>query len=600
MPTVPLSGTNIRLLSGVPFSNDYKHTRWFDSLSLQTTYFTSKTIVHSMSESSFQRIEGKNFIAVNKSIDELWTTNYLMFQNAQYNNQWFYAFVTKLEYVQRNTTYVHFEIDVFQTWKFIMNFKPSYVAREHCKLWNVDGSPVINTVDEGLDYGKEYDVAGAEFYNTFGGVKFLVIVAKSTLHPIDGYPPHDGNPANYIISSMNGMAQPLSIYFHPFDIYGQSPNISIDSVGAGISSINTVLDKIYSQITAVNNIVSMYITDHVGLDFEYNDFGDPTLVFTSSATQGIEIVEIGDSIKTIYVQAAYNYTPSSIMCNDKYTYLGGNTESKLLMYPYSLALLTDFKGNQVTLKNEYIKGNSLEIDIMGSMGVANKVAYIPKNYLTDYLIPTQQTIVGLQNALIDNSSHDVSIITDMLAAFIQGNKNSLENQKNSIVFNGVTDAIGATIGGIASGLTGNAMGVASAVTGGIKGAGNSVLQLQGMQAKQKDIGNQPPQMVKMGGNTSFDYGNGYYGVWVISKQIKPEYQKKLSDFFNMYGYKLNEVKIPNFHTRQCWNYVQTISCNIIANINNEDLQELKTIFDNGITLWHTDDVGNYMLSNGVI
>jgi hypothetical protein len=26
MATVPLSGTNIRLLSGVPFSNDYKHS----------------------------------------------------------------------------------------------------------------------------------------------------------------------------------------------------------------------------------------------------------------------------------------------------------------------------------------------------------------------------------------------------------------------------------------------------------------------------------------------------------------------------------------------------------------------------------------------
>jgi hypothetical protein len=71
MATVPLSGTNIRLLSGVPFSNDYKHTRWFDSQSAQEDYFLGKTVVHSISQNTFQKIEGKNFIACNNNIDSL-------------------------------------------------------------------------------------------------------------------------------------------------------------------------------------------------------------------------------------------------------------------------------------------------------------------------------------------------------------------------------------------------------------------------------------------------------------------------------------------------------------------------------------------------
>jgi hypothetical protein len=142
--------------------------------------------------------------------------------------------------------------------------------------------------------------------------------------------------------------------------------------------------------------------------------------------------------------------------------------------------------------------------------------------------------------------------------------------------------------------------VAQAGVGIVQGAGNSVLQMQALQAKQKDIDNIPPSIAKMGSNTAYDFGNGYRGIYVIKKQIKDEYIKKLEDFFNMFGYKLNEVKIPNFHTRQNWNYVQTANCNITGNMNNEDLQELKQIFDNGITLWHTDDIGNYSLSNGVI
>jgi transcriptional regulator of heat shock response len=58
--------------------------------------------------------------------------------------------------------------------------------------------------------------------------------------------------------------------------------------------------------------------------------------------------------------------------------------------------------------------------------------------------------------------------------------------------------------------------------------------------------------------------------------------------------------MPNFHTRQSWNYVQTQNINLTANINNEDLQEFKNVFNNGITLWHNDDIGNYYLGNGVI
>src|SRR6185312_4967692 len=192
------------------------------------------------------------------------------------------------------------------------------------------------------------------------------------------------------------------------------------------------------------------------------------------------------------------------------------------------------------------------------------------------------------------------ILSDHLAAFLQGNRNSIETQKSSIMWNGTMGAINSAIGGVASGAMSNPIGVASSATQLATGAGNTVLQLQAIQSKQKDIDNIPPQMVKMGSNTAYDFGNDYNGLHIIKKQIKSEYRKMLTDFFNMFGYKTNEVKVPNFHTRKYWNFIQTSSCNILGNFNNEDLQELKNIFDNGITLWHTDDVGNYDLNNEVI
>ena len=54
----------------------------------------------------------------------------------------------------------------------------------------------------------------------------------------------------------------------------------------------------------------------------------------------------------------------------------------------------------------------------------------------------------------------------------------------------------------------------------------------------------------------------------------------------MYGYSTNTLKIPNLNNRPNWNYIKTIGINIVADIPQEDLQTIKNIFDNGVTLWH--------------
>jgi hypothetical protein len=206
----------------------------------------------------------------------------------------------------------------------------------------------------------------------------------------------------------------------------------------------------------------------------------------------------------------------------------------------------------------------------------------------------------LENSVVNSNPNDLPIITDMLSSFLQGNRNSIQNQLNSSIFGGFLHTIAGLITGGASVAAGSAQGVASSGTSIAGGMSSTYFHTQGMIAKQKDINNTPPSLSKMGGNTYFDYGNRINGLYLIKKQIRPEYQKKLEDFFNIYGYKKNEVKVPNFNTRQYWNYVQTAGCTIQGNFNNEDLNELKAIFDNGITLWHTDDIGNYSLDNGVI
>ena len=598
MATVPLSGTNIRLLSNVPFSNDYKNTRWFDTKASQENYFTSKPVVHTMRQANFQRIDGYHYVAVNENIDDLWGTNYLMFQNAQYNNKWFYAFVTKLEYVQKNTTKVYFQIDVFQTWKFDMNFKPSFVVREHCKLWNADGSPVINTIDEGLNYGVEYDTVYAKHFELNEGYRWLVMVTKTPVHT-EG---EKGIDPSYI-----GVPQPLSYYVVPFK-GNKTPTILLGSNDYAVTQPTRILKELYTNEKATNNIVSLFVSEHIGLsvDVRLSSGGSPDVMTINHSNATVSSVVIQDSsLYMLHIKGLENFKAKvTSISEDKYASYTKPKESKLLMYPYTVLVLDDFRGSRMEYKNEYIEEKGIKITTKGSLGVTNKVSYGIDRYSTRGTATVYQK-TNNEHALFNTSSNDIPIINDMLTAFLQGNKNSIENQKSSILFNGSMNAVSNGLSMLGS-LPKNPvapvdpLALAQGAVNMTQGVGNTVLELQGIEAKQQDIGNMPPQIGKMGSNTSYDYGNGYSGIWVIKKQIKPEYQEILGNFFNMFGYKVNRVKTPNFHTRKYWNYVETKNCNITGNFNNNDLQELKAVFDNGITFWHTDDIGNYSLKNEVL
>lgn len=71
--------------------------------------------------------------------------------------------------------------------------------------------------------------------------------------------------------------------------------------------------------------------------------------------------------------------------------------------------------------------------------------------------------------------------------------------------------------------------------------------------------------------------------------IKQEYAKIIDNFFNMFGYKINEVKIPNITGRPNWNFVKTIDCNITGDFPQQDIQTLKNMFNNGVTFWHNSN-----------
>ena len=135
-------------LLDVPLENDYKHTLYFTSASNQQSYFQSK-IVSSYNYSDFTYQRKDHIIRVPAQYDQVCKCNYVMYQNTQQSNKWYYAFITKMEYINEGRTDIHIETDVIQTWYFDYTVKPSFIEREHTNNDTV-GS---NTVPENLEMG---------------------------------------------------------------------------------------------------------------------------------------------------------------------------------------------------------------------------------------------------------------------------------------------------------------------------------------------------------------------------------------------------------------------------------------------------------------
>lgn len=95
-----------------------------------------------------------------------------------------------------------------------------------------------------------------------------------------------------------------------------------------------------------------------------------------------------------------------------------------------------------------------------------------------------------------------------------------------------------------------------------------------------------PNNASLSGNNSTLLGYGLYNNIFTYYTIKKQFAEKIDKFFDMYGYLTNLTKIPNLNNRPNWNYIKTVGCNITADIPQSDLEQIKNLFNNGLTLWH--------------
>lgn len=654
-----IPNSEVRLIKNVPFSNNYKNVIQFNDKTSQENYFKS---LPNIVTDDFKYVRNNGTIKVPYYRDEILEYNYLMFKNKAYGDKYFYAFITNISYINPNTSAISFELDVFQTWFMDVQFKPSYIEREHCQRWNSDGTPVINTIPEGLDYGSEYVYKGhTRLYDKTNNNKIKWLVIASTIDEEDligTYPEFQ-----YCFSSQ-ALCNNIVFIVAPMFEYGVADNWTLN--GTSLPSATEILRAFRYGSNLVKKAVSCYVTDYLPCWYTVTSVSGKLAV--SSQEINIYKAEYGREVNGNITNITgidlpilsipsdddiQNETWSFELIDDKYKYLkNGITESKLLMYPYSYNLLTDLQGDEFIIKNEYNQGKSIAVDIRCALGVSNNVAYTIQGYLNSNGIGNE---LYLRNGIINKNTNRLAIVDDYAAAYAQGNMNTIEQNinatkqqtslNNRIAQNtantntAVTDTrnranmLNAGIGAVGGTIEGAILGGPLALAGAVQGLSNAaqttvsnmansrVTELEnqnmlnntalrgelanqqavaGAMAKVQDAKATADNVTLQGGDTYFNYGYENLGVKLISYQITQEYIDLLQDYFGKYGYKVHKVKIPNIHTRQNWNYIQTVGANIVGNIPQMFIDALEQLFNQGITIWHTTDVGNYNLPNNEI
>jgi len=322
--------TKVYLLN-VPLESDYKHTLYFDGQSAQQSYFAGR-VRHSFTDFSYQRKDST--IRIPKHIDDLWDCNYVMYQNFQYGDRWFYAFITDMEYINDNRTDIKIQTDCMQTWFFDYTSKPCFVEREH-----VDDDTVgLHTVPEMLETG-EY--VCQNFYND-ATLSDLSIILSSTYQVVNGE----------VIGYRGGM---------------------YDGIFSGTAYKRFTPDSYSNLLSDLNTLENVSKSDGINGIFLY-----PTALIKYDDTG---LLTMGKDTNGKWAPRHYNLT------YNKLNGIKGHVvkNNKLLTYPYNYILVSNNAGACAIYHQELFDGEDLNFQVIGCITPGGSIKLVPLNYKGAYI-----------------------------------------------------------------------------------------------------------------------------------------------------------------------------------------------------------------------
>lgn len=562
--------TDLHLIKS-PLELDMNNQMTFSDSVTQANYFRS--LPHYLVEDiSYQRKDG--VIRFPAHIDSLLEYNYCMYKNSNYTNKWFYAFITNMEYINDNMTAIYIKTDPYQTFMFDMEMKSSFVEREHVS----DDTEGLHTVPEGLDTGDfvcsgllNVDLVTSNKDNT----NILIAVQVSDIHPIVDDDTSAIPTSEY--SMYTGMYNPCSIVAFPYST-------------SGLGAVATLIGN-YSQ--KPDAILSVFLIPKVCATW--------TEKVGTGALSNLHALVPNDSWSATTVNMGE--VPKSPNLNG---YIPKN--NKMFTKEFSRLYVTNNAGEDIEYNYEDYSGNKPSFTGYGCIEQGGSFKIAPTNskkgspsanikswnesislgklptlsWISDYYLNWQAKNGG--NIIAQTKIAGLNFLTSGLAsATSAGNVQTLDYgyDPNYSIYGG-TNAGNAILSGANA-----AIGLADNV--------------RGIMQQIREASFIPDQSHGNYASGSITLSAGEMGFKFRNMTCRYEYAKRCDDYLSAFGYKVNSFKVPNTSGRANWNYVKCIDANIEGNIPQMYVQELKAMFNKGVTLWHNPNTFlDYSQSNSIV
>lgn len=594
----------ILLYSDVIINNTYDHSIDFKNADEQYSYWRS-FLFRSLEFYTYIRAN-REYISVEIPLKDIDKVNYLSFVSED-DGRRYYAFVTDKQYVNPETTNIFFEVDVLQTFMFDYQWRESYIARGHVDRWTKDGKPIFSLTNEDLNYGEEYQVETAFRIEQDAQTQWL-LVTMTEYTPImqNGFSTQASKtkpvPSTFasllvpvdsvVVTCENGFdGLSSSTGSNPFDdnafiTYGYSALITgmlNGAIGDYVKTISLltynpfVMGKTDDGYVVLNPLaeygfVSLKLTD---------DYGATPFVVIKSAPEEFfaGTLAVTDWKNGVDIPSESDF--SELKKNPQTTKRDKKFESKLLCNPYRYNLLADWRNDAVVIKNEYLPD---EIEVRYSMAISHNAPF--RFYIKGYRGDPE----GRNACLSQILASEFPIVSDEYSAYMTQNRNTLQanivNAQTSAIGNIVASTFGGAMGGAGGGAKGMALGAASSfLTSSMQNVINYEGVVRSQIALKKDLMNRPDRIINSV-DSAFNIIDGTDALTFYRMKITDENAEILADYFNMYGYTVNRLAVPDTKSRARFNYIKTIGANVVGGISQIYLAKIKEIYDNGVTLWH--------------
>lgn len=533
--------STIQFYGDLGLTPNSEDVRYFASENDKRDWFNALTPIATVQNQTYSR-RGKGVVRVklpSNTIASLYNAQYMRFRNINFENKWFYAFINNIEYVNNEVVDVFYEDDVMMTWMGNFTLGACLVERECTSTDNL----YEHLIEENLPTG-DYVVRRSEIVEINSDPQLVMSVARNS-DTVGATGLYKGN----IVSGAE------------YEKYDISPS--------GKANLEDRIDELLEEAEGKDAIISANIV-----------FGKMCPETASSALTPLSPVNwagtwtssahgIGNTIGN-----ADGYTPKN---------------NKLYNYPYCVMNVINQEGSENEFRYEFFSDHKPHFYWFG----------IATDVPEACIIPTQYKGSGIgyveDEMMVMKQFPQASMAIDQYKAYVAQMTSG----------GGYTRVIGKVASqtiGLASSLLGGSMaGSESGAIGSLGGAVGSMVQTAtNLLADQQYYQSIPDSVVGTANSCLMMAINNKF-FKVLHKSVTKDYAQTIDNYFTMFGYRINKVKVPSMHNRRRFTYVKTLGCNVHGNMPASDARKIEEMFDRGVRFWVSDTaIGNYSSDNSLL